>query len=187
MLALAEALLDEVLAAALLALLAAELLDAALLLSAPVLALLLAPALDELPLPPQAVLTPHPGEAARLLGASVESVTEEPLRALAALRERYGCRVVLKGARTLAADGTDTAVCRYGSPALAKGGSGDMLGGILAAMLARPAAEPAQTGMDAVIAGVLLHARMGEEAERRFGADTVTPEEILGCLAFPER
>ena len=55
MLALAEALLDEVLAAALLALLAAELLDAALLLSAPVLALLLAPALDELPLPPQAV------------------------------------------------------------------------------------------------------------------------------------
>ena len=139
------------------------------------------------PLNRQAVLTPHPGEAARLLGTSVGEVMDEPLDALSALQQRFGCRVVLKGARTLMTDGADTAVCRYGSPALAKGGSGDTLSGILAALLARPAAEPAQTSMDAVMAAVLLHARMGEEAERRFGADTVTPEETLGCLRFPER
>lgn len=90
-----------------------------------------------LPLRHDAVATPHPGEAARLLDLPVDRMIEDPLGSLAALQARLGCFVMLKGARSLMTDGEKTCVNFSGSPLMAQGGSGDKLCGILAALLAR--------------------------------------------------
>lgn len=90
-----------------------------------------------LPLRHDAVATPHPGEAARLLGCTTQHITGDPLRALKQLHGVLGCFVMLKGARSLMTDGEKTCVNFSGSPLMAQGGSGDTLCGILAALLAR--------------------------------------------------
>lgn len=85
-----------------------------------------------------AVITPHAGEAARLLGCEIGCVTGDLAGAAAALCEKYGCNVILKSSVSVIAalDGR-MALNVEGSPALAKGGSGDMLSGVLAALLAQ--------------------------------------------------
>lgn len=91
------------------------------------------------------VLTPHPGEAARLLGVTTQAVQADRRAAVRALVARSGATVVLKGRGTLVAgvpgsDGVPAAACwqnRTGGPALATGGSGDVLAGLLAALLAQ--------------------------------------------------
>lgn len=80
-----------------------------------------------LPLKEEDIITPHPGEAARLLEQHVEFILDEPLDALSRLHDLCGCCVLLKGARTLVSDGDATYISLYGTPALAKGGSGDVL------------------------------------------------------------
>ena len=87
------------------------------------------------------VITPHPGEAGRLLGSSAKDVQAGRLEALQALSNRFSdCWVVLKGQQTLVgrAQG-DVFVNSSGNPHLAQGGSGDLLGGFLAGLLAQPA------------------------------------------------
>lgn len=107
------------------------------------------------------VLTPHPGEAARLLGCSVAEVETDRFAALQQLRERYGGVVVLKGAGTLI-DGPGlrpVAVCMDGNPGMASAGMGDALTGIIAALIAQ--------GMEPVLAaevGVCLHGAAGDRA-----------------------
>jgi ADP-dependent NAD(P)H-hydrate dehydratase / NAD(P)H-hydrate epimerase len=109
------------------------------------------------------VLTPHPGEAARLLkGATVESVQRDRLTAARALAARYGATAVLKGPNTLVAApgaGAPIGVCDRGNPGMATGGTGDVLAGTLGSLLV-------QTGdvERAANAGVLLHALAGDEA-----------------------
>ncbi len=88
-------------------------------------------------LPSHFVLTPHPGEAARMLRCTVEDVLRDYAKACAVLHEKYGAVILLKGARSLIYDGTNYATHNSGSPLLAKGGSGDALSGILGAMLAK--------------------------------------------------
>lgn len=107
-------------------------------------------------------LTPHPGEMARLLGRAVEDRVADAL-SLAAIT---GATVILKGQRTLVAlaDGT-LWVNPTGSPALAKAGSGDVLTGLLAALLAQ---FPEQGAM-AAVAAVYVHGRCGELAARAVG------------------
>jgi hydroxyethylthiazole kinase-like uncharacterized protein yjeF len=83
------------------------------------------------------VLTPHPGEAARLLGTTVSRVQQDRAAALRALCERSGGVVVLKGARTLVGDGAARFTNRTGNPGLATGGTGDVLAGLLGALLAQ--------------------------------------------------
>jgi NAD(P)H-hydrate epimerase len=107
-----------------------------------------------------AVLTPHPGEAARLLGCDIAAVQRDRFAAVRALAQRYAAIVVLKGAGSLVAtsDG-HVAVCPWGNPGMASGGMGDVLGGVIAALLAQ--------GLDAFHAaclGVGLHARAGDRA-----------------------
>jgi len=104
-----------------------------------------ASALDWLPTGPTPrhairVITPHPGEAARLLGISVEAVQADRPAHLRALSKRYGgCYVILKGRQTLIGRATgEIAVNSSGNPQLAQGGSGDTLGGWLAGLLAQP-------------------------------------------------
>ena len=107
------------------------------------------------------VLTPHPGEAARLLGTTTREIQTDRFAALRALQARYpGATVVLKGAGSLvsAAAGKPPSVCTVGNPGMASGGMGDVLGGVIAALLAQhlPADE-------AAVAGVCAH---GEAADR---------------------
>jgi hydroxyethylthiazole kinase-like uncharacterized protein yjeF len=99
------------------------------------------------------VLTPHPLEAARLIGCDAAAVQRDRLAAARALAGRFGAVVVLKGAGTVVAapDGR-TAVNPTGSAALAAGGTGDVLGGIIGALLAERLA-----GYEAALAGVYLH------------------------------
>lgn len=87
------------------------------------------------------VITPHPGEAGRLLGSSAKDVQAGRLEALRALSRRFSdCWVVLKGQQTLIGRGEgDVFVNNSGNPYLAQGGSGDLLGGFLAGLLAQPA------------------------------------------------
>jgi NAD(P)H-hydrate epimerase len=109
-----------------------------------------------------AVITPHPGEAARLLGGEAASVAAQPLEAARTLAERFaGMTVVLKGGPTLLArqsgSGVELAVNTTGNPAMATGGMGDVLAGIIAALLAA-GLKP----WDAARLGVYLHGLSGD-------------------------
>jgi NAD(P)H-hydrate epimerase len=125
---------------------------------------------------PRAVLTPHPGEAARLLACAPCAIVEDPLAAAHRLQGRYGCTVLLKGARTLMTDGRLDAVNRHGTPAMAKGGSGDVLTGILAALLAR---RLPCTTLETVQAAALIHGLAGLRAEAQSGENGVTPQQLV--------
>jgi NAD(P)H-hydrate epimerase len=106
------------------------------------------------------VITPHPGEAARLLGSSVEEVERDRIASVRALAARYDAVAVLKGANTLvAAANAPPAVCDRGNPGMASGGMGDVLSGVIGGLLVqtRDLARSAR-------AGVLLHALAGDDA-----------------------
>jgi NAD(P)H-hydrate epimerase len=107
------------------------------------------------------VVTPHPGEMARLAGMTVAAVQANRLETARGFAARYGVTVVLKGARTLVAhaDGR-VAVNTTGNPGMAKGGSGDVLTGVVAAMLAQYPKDAAR----AVEAAVDLHGLAGDLA-----------------------
>ncbi|NLW21131.1 MAG: NAD(P)H-hydrate dehydratase [Clostridiales bacterium] len=131
------------------------------------------------PLGPQAVMTPHPGEAARLLGCDTADITADPLAAASELQARYQCAVVLKGAATVIRDDRRVAVNLVGSPALAKGGSGDALAGIIAALMAqhRPAGP-----FEAARTGCLWHGLAGRLAARRQGLLSTLTTDVIDCL-----
>lgn len=111
---------------------------------------------------PQAVLTPHPGEAARLLDATTQAVQQDRFAAAEALAKKYDCSVVLKGAGSIvAAPVKTTHVVGAGNPGMASGGMGDVLTGAIAALLAQ-----GLSAFDAAVCGALLHAAAGDEAAR---------------------
>jgi NAD(P)H-hydrate epimerase len=111
------------------------------------------------------VLTPHPGEAARLLGVDSGTIERDRLAAVRELAARSGAVVVLKGARSLVCNGLDAArrglvaINPTGGPALATAGSGDILTGIIGALLAQGLAP-----FDAALLGTYLHGLTGEHA-----------------------
>ncbi len=111
---------------------------------------------------PHAVLTPHPGEAARLLRMSAQAVQQDRFAAAELLAEKFGCAAVLKGAGSLvAAPGQPTHAIGAGNPGMASGGMGDVLTGAIAALLAQ-----GLSAFDAAVCGALLHAAAGDEAAR---------------------
>jgi NAD(P)H-hydrate epimerase len=105
------------------------------------------------------VLTPHPGEAARLLGVSSADVQADRYAAVRELQQRYGGVAVLKGAGSLICAGAQVGVSSYGNPGMASGGMGDVLSGVIAGLLAQGLA-PAE----AACLGVCLHGRAGDVA-----------------------
>jgi ADP-dependent NAD(P)H-hydrate dehydratase / NAD(P)H-hydrate epimerase len=107
------------------------------------------------------VLTPHPGEASRLLGCSTAEVQAERVSTARALADKSGQIVVLKGARSVIAEPAGRLrIASAGTPALGTAGTGDVLAGVIGALLAQlPAFE-------AAFAGVELHARAGAIAAR---------------------
>ena len=128
-------------------------------------------------LPADTVLTPHPGEAARLLGMRVAEVQGNRYAAARLLAERHGCVVVLKGAGSLvAAPGRVPRVVAAGNPGMAVGGMGDLLSGCIAALWAQ--------GLDAFEAaccGALLHAVAGDTAARD-GERGLLPGDLLDSM-----
>jgi ADP-dependent NAD(P)H-hydrate dehydratase / NAD(P)H-hydrate epimerase len=128
------------------------------------------------------VLTPHPGEAARLLGISAAEVEADRLAAARALATRTHAVVVLKGARTIVCDGTlDDDYCSInptGGPELATGGSGDVLAGVIGALLAQgvPAADAAR-------AGVYVHGLAGEQLAAQHGRRGVVSSDLPIAIA----
>ncbi len=127
------------------------------------------------------VLTPHPGEMARLAGADALTVQSSRLETARDLAVRTGTHVVLKGQRTLVAspDG-DVVVNPTGTPGMATAGSGDILTGVIAAVLAQFPTEPV---LNAVAAAVFLHGRAGELAARALGERSMLATDIAGHLA----
>lgn len=106
------------------------------------------------------VLTPHPGEAARLLGFTTAEVQQDRFEAVSALQRRYGGAVILKGAGSLICDPAGAiALCHGGNPGMASGGMGDLLTGVIAALMAQGMA-PAE----AARFGPAVHAAAGDQA-----------------------
>ena len=126
------------------------------------------------------VLTPHPGEMARLLGMTVKEVEADRIGLARKFATEHQVTLVLKGWRTLVAhpDGS-IAVNTTGNPALAKGGSGDILTGIVAAMLAQWPDDAAR----AVEAAVYLHGLAADLAARKMDEKTVLATDVIDCLS----
>lgn len=126
---------------------------------------------------PRTVLTPHPGEAARLLKTDVYAIAKDPVAAAVALRERLRAVVLLKGATTVIAGERGVTLMPVGTCAMATGGSGDVLAGLCGALLCQgiPPYEAAR-------AAALWHARAGVRAERALGTRQVTALDIAAHL-----
>ncbi len=150
--------------------------------------------------PVHTVLTPHPGEAARLLGWEMRRVLENRLDAAAALAAQYGAAAVLKGDVTVIAaprempepgldalsvpSDTPDGQPRFflnavGSPALAKGGSGDVLCGIMAALMVQGSFAPPLA--------CLWHGMAGIVGQEKYGLLELTSDQQIACLRDAER
>jgi NAD(P)H-hydrate epimerase len=109
------------------------------------------------------ILTPHPGEASRLLDSTIAGIQQDRLAAVQALQTRWGGTVVLKGAGTLvSADAAMPVICGTGNPGMATAGTGDVLSGIAGALVAQGLPLP-----DAARAAVILHGVAGDRASRQ--------------------
>lgn len=127
-----------------------------------------------------AVITPHIGEAARLLNETAEAVFSDRIGAAERLRKRFGCQVVLKSDVTVVKREEQTVLIDCASPALAKGGSGDALCGILGALLAQDAPDPC-------VNGPLWHALASRAGAEKYGVAELTAEELILCLHDAEK
>lgn len=129
------------------------------------------------------ILTPHPGEAARLLGRSTAEIQADRVGAALTLADETDAVVVLKGAHTVVAtpDGR-VGLCPDGNPGMGSPGMGDVLAGVLGALLARglPAAE-------AAFAGVVWHARAADRAAAASSESALTARDVIQCLVDVER
>ena len=115
------------------------------------------------------ISTPHPGEAARLLSVSSEEVQKDRFKAAEAIQEIIGGTVILKGNGTLVFDGKSFLLCPYGNPGMATAGMGDVLGGVVASLLAQGLEEKLASSLS-----VSLHAA---------AADKISSEGMLGIIA----
>ncbi|RTE86436.1 MULTISPECIES: NAD(P)H-hydrate dehydratase [Gammaproteobacteria] len=111
------------------------------------------------------VLTPHPGEAARLLAWKTSDIQAKRQEAAEQIQKRFGGTVVLKGAGTLVQHNEHLSVCQCGTPALATAGSGDILTGVIAGIWAQANALGVSQEQAAQI-GVVAHALAGENAAK---------------------
>jgi NAD(P)H-hydrate epimerase len=111
------------------------------------------------------LLTPHPGEMARLCGTSIDEVQSDRIAIATSRARAWNATILLKGARTVVADpDSPAAVIPTGNPGLATGGTGDVLTGLCGALLAGGLPPPAAGRVAAFV-----HGRAGDLAARRFG------------------
>jgi len=123
------------------------------------------------------VLTPHPGEMARLTGVPTEEILASPVEYAQQLAQDMDCCVLLKGATTVIVRGEDVTLNITGCSAMATGGSGDVLTGVIAALMGQ-----GMTPYDAARAGAYYHGLAGEAAEHVRGSRAVTAWDVCDCL-----
>ena len=124
------------------------------------------------------ILTPHPAEAARLLACEVSDIQKDRVTSAVAIARRFGACVVLKGCGTVVADPSgDYAICAAGNPGMATAGSGDVLTGIIVALLGQ-----GLSCFNAARAGVLSHATAGDLAADKLGEMAMMAGDIIDEL-----
>lgn len=123
------------------------------------------------------VLTPHPGEAARLLNCTTADILQDRFWAVRALQKQYGGVCILKGAGTLVTAGEHVYVNTTGNPGMASGGMGDVLAGIIGALLAQK-----YTLLEAAKIGVYLHGLAADKAAKQKGERGLRASEVLQFL-----
>lgn len=125
-----------------------------------------------------AVITPHPGEMARLTGTQAAAIQSNRLKAARDTAARFGVVVALKGAGTVTASPDGEAwINPTGSPAMASGGMGDILTGAIAGLLAQGLSVT-----DTAICGVYIHGRAGEIAAEEVGEAGAAATDLLPLL-----
>ena len=126
----------------------------------------------------QWVLTPHPGEAARLLGTTIHEVQRDRIAAVTALQSRFGGAVILKGAGSLVMTSDQQLhLCEQGNPGMASGGMGDVLSGLLGALLAQGLSID-----EAACLGVVLHAQAGDCAAEEKGQRALLATDLIDYI-----
>ena len=123
------------------------------------------------------VLTPHPGEASRLLRMTPAAIQADRENAARQLARRFLAVAVLKGHRTVIADGKALAVNRTGNPGMATGGSGDVLAGVIGALIGQKLAP-----YDAAVLGVHVHGKAGDLAAKAVGQVSLMATDLLAHL-----
>lgn len=123
------------------------------------------------------ILTPHAGEAGRLLNISTEEVQKDRLNSAKKLAELTGAVVILKGAGTIITDGKQIAVCNQGNAGMARAGSGDVLAGMTASFVAQ--------GLDlyqSACTAVMLHAVAGDKTAQKLPYCYMLPQDLIVSL-----
>lgn len=125
----------------------------------------------------RAVITPHPGEMARLLRLTAEQVQSNRILLAKAVAKQFGIVVVLKGANTVVSDGEQVYVNRTGNAGMARGGSGDLLAGIIAGLVAQ-----GYSLMQAAMLGTYIHGACGDVAAKTISQAGMTPTDMIKIL-----
>lgn len=126
----------------------------------------------------EVIITPHPGEMARLIGKEGADINKIRFFAAEKLAEKFHAVVVLKGAGTVIADNHFTSVCSTGNPGMSKGGSGDVLAGMIASLAAQ-----GYSCFDAARFGAYIHGLAGNVAAEKLGHEAMLPRDIIDSLS----
>lgn len=132
----------------------------------------------KLPLPKKIVLTPHLGEAARLLNTSVEKVKNNRVSAAKRISNKYNSVVVLKSHETLICKEDKIYICDKGNPGMATAGMGDVLSGMISGLIAQKLSL-----FEAACLGVDLHARAGDIYSEKNNQQSLLPTDIIDLFA----
>ena len=132
----------------------------------------------KLPLPKKIVLTPHLGEAARLLNTSVEKVKKNKISAAKRISNKYNSVVVLKSHETLICKEDKIYICDKGNPGMATAGMGDVLSGMISGLIAQKLSL-----FEAACLGVDLHARAGDIYSEKNNQQSLLPTDIIDLFA----
>lgn len=124
------------------------------------------------------IITPHPGEMAKLLGCTAADINESRVSIASDFAKLYGVTVVLKGAGTVIADLVHTAVNETGNPGMSCGGSGDVLAGIVASLAAQ-----GYSVFDSACFGTYIHGVSGDIAAEKLGQEFMLPRDIIDNLS----
>ncbi len=127
------------------------------------------------------VLTPHVKEFSRLCGASVEQIKSDPLKIAQDFAQRYGVVLLLKGATTIITDGPRTMFVTAGSPGMARGGSGDILTGVIGGLMCG-GREGGKTAFEAAVTGAYICGKAGEAAAKELGELSMTAADTLAHI-----
>ncbi len=127
------------------------------------------------------ILTPHPGEMSRLCGKSIKQIQADRIQTAVDFAHKNNVTLILKGANTVVATPEENTafVNTSGNPGMAKGGSGDLLAGLVSAFTAS-----GQNALNASISAVFLHGLAGDIAAEKYSQTAMTPTDVANCLPF---